>query len=216
MTVTSQLDEPIDGRTARAVRTRDALVDACLALIDDGDLRPTGPRIAARAGVSVRSVFQHFDDLESLFSAVGARVRERLAAIAVPIDSTAPHHERLAAFVDQRAQLLEAVTPVLRASLVHAGTSAAITRQYQHGHGLFRRQIDEAFAVELAAAPQPVRLHDALMVAASWPSWNMLRAAEGRSVSEARASMAWALRAAFGATDGAAASGLLDRGEVPS
>lgn len=207
MTAISQLDEPIDGRTARAVRTRDALVDACVALIDEGDLRPTGPRIAERAGVSVRSVFQHFDDLESLFSAVGARVRQRLAAIVAPIDPAAPRQERLAAFVDQRAQLLEAVTPVLRASLVHAATSAVITRQYEHGHELFRRQVDEAFAVELASAADPVRMHDALMVAASWPSWNMLRAAEGRSVSDARASMEWALQAAFAVTDAAQDAG---------
>ena len=31
MTTTSDLDEPIDGRTARAVRTKDAIVAACIA-----------------------------------------------------------------------------------------------------------------------------------------------------------------------------------------
>ncbi len=200
MTSTAHLDEPIDGRTARAVRTRDALVDACLALIDEGDLRPTGPRIAEQAGVSVRSVFQHFDDLEALFAAVGRRVTARMAAIVTPIDSTAALDERLTSFVDQRSQMLESVTPVMRASLVHVATSATINRQYAQGHAFFRRQVEEAFSAELAAATHPERLHDALLMAASWPSWNMLRQGDGRSVEESRRSMAWALQAALDAS----------------
>ena len=88
MPTDTHVDEPIDGRTARAVRTKDAIVDATLALIDDGDLRPTGPRIAERAGVSVRSIFQHFDDLDALFSAVGERVATRIVALLHPIDPT--------------------------------------------------------------------------------------------------------------------------------
>src|SRR6476659_8184485 len=92
-----------DGRTARAVRTRDAIVDACIALGEAGDLRPTAPRIAEHAGVSVRSVFQHFDDLETLFSAVGARVVQRIGPLYTPIDVSRPLSERLDSMVEQRA-----------------------------------------------------------------------------------------------------------------
>src|SRR5438132_352803 len=76
----------IDGRTARALRTREAIVDASIALVDEGDLRPTAPRIAERAKVSVRSVFQHFDDLEGLYAAVGDRLVERLLHVRMVID----------------------------------------------------------------------------------------------------------------------------------
>ena len=96
------VDEPIDGRTARAIRTREAIVDACIELVDAGELRPTAPRIAERASVSVRSVFQHFDDLETLYTAVGARVVERVALLTRPIDPATPLHERSAEFVRQR------------------------------------------------------------------------------------------------------------------
>ena len=51
-----------DGRTVRAERTRQALVDSLLNLLDEGQLTPTAAEIAARAGVSERSVFQHFPD----------------------------------------------------------------------------------------------------------------------------------------------------------
>ena len=70
--------EKIDGRTARARRTREAIVDATLALLDAGNLRPSADEIAERAGVSPRSIFQHFGDRETLQRAVGARQTERV------------------------------------------------------------------------------------------------------------------------------------------
>src|SRR3954464_1268479 len=106
MPTDTHVEEPIDGRTARAVRTKDAIVDATLALIDEGDLRPTGPRIAERAGVSVRSIFQHFDDLDALFSAVGLRVVDRIAGLIRPIDPADPLDQRSAAFLEQRTSVL--------------------------------------------------------------------------------------------------------------
>ena len=86
----------IDGRTARAVRTREAIVDACIALVDEGDVRPTALKVAERAGVSVRSVFQHFDDLEGLYAAIANRLVDRLGGVKVVVDAELPlgaaHH----------------------------------------------------------------------------------------------------------------------------
>src|SRR5258707_14588117 len=110
----------IDGRTARALRTREAIVDASIALVDEGDLRPTAPKIAERACVSVRSVFQHFDDLEGLYAAVADRLVERLGHLGLTVDPKQPLDPRLPEPVRQRAVLPGAVTPIRRASVVHA------------------------------------------------------------------------------------------------
>jgi hypothetical protein len=64
----------IDGRTARSERTRNAIVDAHLQLIREGDLRPTADRIAKQAGVSLRALWSHFADMEALFAESGQRV----------------------------------------------------------------------------------------------------------------------------------------------
>src|SRR3954468_21815765 len=76
-----------DGRAARSVRTRRAIVDAMRALHHEGDLRPTAPRVADRAGVSVRTVWQHFDDLEALLVEAGLRDLEIARSFVTPIDS---------------------------------------------------------------------------------------------------------------------------------
>src|SRR5438270_11069426 len=108
------------------MRTREAIVDASIALVDEGDLRPTAPRIAERAKVSVRSVFQHFDDLEGLYAAVGDRLVERLSHLRMAIDHGLASDDRIAEIVRQRAVLLEAITPVRRAATVHAPFSREV------------------------------------------------------------------------------------------
>ena len=107
-----------DGRTVRAERTRQALVDALLALLYEGQLQPTAERIAARAGVSECSLFQHFADREALYQAVAVEQYERIVPTLEPIDEALPLAERIDAFVEQRARLLETVTPVRRAALL--------------------------------------------------------------------------------------------------
>src|SRR3954449_1707672 len=79
-----------DGRAARSVRTRRAIVDAMRALHHEGDLRPTAPRIAERAGVSVRTVWQHFDDLETLLVEAGRRDLEIARSFVAPIEPSLP------------------------------------------------------------------------------------------------------------------------------
>src|ERR1043165_6133853 len=80
----------VDGRTARAQRTRAAVVDALLQLINEGDLRPTAPRIAERAKVSLRSVFQHFTDLEALYAAATTREIDIIAGLVEALPSEGP------------------------------------------------------------------------------------------------------------------------------
>src|SRR3954454_5900096 len=96
-----------DGRAARSVRTRRAIVDALRSLHHEGDLLPTAPRVAERAGVSVRTVWQHFDDIETLLVEAGRRDLEIAMTFVTPIDSNLPLAARIAALVDQRSRMYE-------------------------------------------------------------------------------------------------------------
>ena len=48
----------IDGRNQRSKRSRQAIVDALLVLIEEGTLVPTAQQISARAGVGIRTLFR--------------------------------------------------------------------------------------------------------------------------------------------------------------
>lgn len=171
----------VDGRTLRSLRTREAIVDATIELLEAGDLRPTAPRVAERAAVSVRSVFQHFDDLETLHAAVAERLATRLVGLVLPVSPELPLADRLARFVHQRSVLLEAVTPIRRAADVHGPFSTEITARLRDGQAFLRAELERTFAPELAAAGDDrAELLDALDACLSWATWDTIRAGMGR------------------------------------
>jgi len=180
-----------DGRTVRAERTRQALVDALLALLYEGQLRPTAERIAERAGVSERSVFQHFADREALYQAVAVEQYERVAPTLEPIDVSFPLGERIDVFVEQRTRLLETVTPVWRAALLLEPESEVVSSWLQTTRGRAATRLERVFRAELEQRGPSERgvLLAALVAASAWTSWEALRAHQSLSVEGARAAM---------------------------
>lgn len=157
-------------------------------LLDEGDLRPTAPRVAARAGVSVRSVFQHFADLETLHASVAERLVERVAVLVVPIDPALGLEERIERFTRQRGMLLEAITPIRRAADVHGPFSGEIRSRLSEGQRFLLGEVAAAFEPELAEAGEgrgEVLL--ALDAALSWATWHSLRNSHGCDVPTAEA-----------------------------
>jgi len=189
--------QKIDGRTARARRTREAIVDAVLGLLDAGDLRPSVEDIAARAGVSPRSIFQHFGDRETLLRAVGMRQTERVSQIVEHLPDTGPFDERVEAFVEQRARMLEFITPVRRAAVLNEPFSEGSHAGLQAFRAFKRAEAERVFAPELDARPAAEReeVVRALGAATDWNTWEALRAHQGLSVADAGAVMRRTIRA---------------------
>lgn len=189
-----------DGRTVRAERTRQALVDAMLDLLYEGDLQPTAERIATRAGVSERSVFQHFADREALYQAVARQQFERIMPTLRPVDPSRPLSDRIDAFVEQRSRLLEAVTPVRRAALLLEPSSEVVAGWLAKTRSAKASEVERVFRTELDALDEPRRgtVLGALAAASAWTSWESLRAHQRLSVDRARAAMREAVAALLG------------------
>src|ERR1700680_3195148 len=108
----------VDGRIRRGARNREAILDALIACYNDGILLPSVQQVAERAGLSARSVHNHFVDVEALRVEAERRQWDRFARLAVPIDMAARAGQRVRQLVDQRAAIFEGVTPVRRAALL--------------------------------------------------------------------------------------------------
>jgi TetR/AcrR family transcriptional regulator of autoinduction and epiphytic fitness len=177
-----------DGRSLRAARTREAVVEALLALNDKGNLRPTAREIADRAGVSLRSVYVHFEDLEDLFSAAAAKQFERIMELYRPLPTDGPLVERLDAFVGQRTRIMEAAAPVHRAALLQEPFSPALAEVMALTRTAGRDEIGRVFRTELdreeGAARQ--RLLASLQVASGPGTWETLRVHAGLSLEQSR------------------------------
>jgi AcrR family transcriptional regulator len=181
-------DERTDGRLERSERSRAAVIDALLDLVDAGDLRPPAERIAKRAGVSLRTVFHLFSDKEEIFAAAAQRQAERVLATLRPVDAGLPLDERVRAFVVERARLHERVAPVRRAAQLLEPFSKTVAVRLAQARALKRADVERVFHEELASLRAPAReeLVRALCAAASFSHWEQLRAHQGLTVEESR------------------------------
>jgi AcrR family transcriptional regulator len=181
-----------DGRTVRAERTRQALVDALLSLLDEGQLTPTAAAIAARAGVSERSVFQHFPDREALLEAVAREQYDRVVPTLRPVDATLPLDERIEQFVAQRARLYELIGGVRRAGLLVEHESVSVAGWLATARQAKAADVERVFRRELDATPGDERepLRAALIALCSWSAWDSWRTHQRLTVGRARAALA--------------------------
>jgi TetR/AcrR family transcriptional regulator, regulator of autoinduction and epiphytic fitness len=189
-----------DGRTIRAERTRQALVDALLGLLDEGQLRPTAERIAERAGVSERSLFQHFADRDALYQAVAVQQYERIVPTLEPIDLTLPLGERIDAFVEQRTGVLEKVSPVRRAALLLEPDSDVVSGWLEKTRRSKAAEVERVFRAELDLLAEDERgvVLAALVAASAWTSWEALRTHQKLGIGSSRAAMRTTLRRLLG------------------
>jgi AcrR family transcriptional regulator len=179
---------PIDGRTARSQRTRRAIVDAHLTLLNEGDLKPTAERIAERAGVSLRSLWTNFRDMESLFAASGERLIEHELAEYRPIPATLPLPQRVDEFCRQRARILELIAPVATAAAAREPFSAQLRRNRSRELSRVRDEVCQLFEAELGpTGPGRDRLVEALVVSSTFAVWSTLRGQLGLDPEEAAA-----------------------------
>jgi TetR/AcrR family transcriptional regulator of autoinduction and epiphytic fitness len=190
---------PADGRMARSHQTRRAIVDAMRALHAEGDLRPTAPRGAARAGVSLRTVWQHFADMEALLLEAGRRDLEILLQIVSPIGSDLPLAERVEMLADQRARVHERMTPGWRAARIQQPFSPELRRSKKRMTALGRAELEAVFANELdqLAPDKRQALADALQGISIWAFWDSLRSDVGLSPQQARDTVAGIFLALF-------------------
>jgi len=169
-----------DGRTRRGARNREAIIDALMAYYDDGLLQPSVQEVADRAGVSARSVHNHFADMEALRTEVADRQWMHVAPLASYLDVAQTVEARVKALVEQRAAIFEAVSPVRRAALLQLPESPAIAARLSQADRALRNQINRGFPEMSSYTLDAV---DALL---SWDTWNRLRAAQGLSVARAK------------------------------
>lgn len=181
----------IDGRVLRAARTRERIISATIDLIRGGDSTPRVIDIARTAGVSTRSIFQHFDDTEALFAAVAQQVVEALLPMAKPVDPALSWEDRLSALMQMRIQVNEALLPFRRAVALHQPRSPKLAAGVTAGRLFARERTEGAFAPELSQLAEDERKQvvDALLAASDWQMWFGLRTTYGLDLDTAASTM---------------------------
>jgi TetR/AcrR family transcriptional regulator, regulator of autoinduction and epiphytic fitness len=169
-----------DGRILRAERTRRLVVETFLDLVQEGELHPTAQQVSDRSGVSMRSIFRLFQDVDALHSAAIAAQLERVAHLFETPDATGPVEWRMTTLVAQRTRLYETIAPVRRMAIRLAPRSLPIAAELARANAILRDHLTQLFAPELAAMRQgrEAEAIEALDALTSWETWERLRTAQ--------------------------------------
>jgi TetR/AcrR family transcriptional regulator, regulator of autoinduction and epiphytic fitness len=190
-------DLPTDGREARTARTRVAIVDAWIELIEAGDVEPTARAVAAQAGIGLRTVFQHFEDLQALLAAGAMRHLERMAPLDTRIEATGSKDDRVHALVTKRAKWFEQVTPLRMAIAAKEASAPGLGSLMRAAEDRFASETARVFEKELNKSDKAGRteLAAALDAASCFSTWHHMRTRRNMSVATAKKVMTRQLHA---------------------
>ena len=141
----------LDGRRARREQNVDAVVDAMLDLLGDGHLSPGAAAVAERSGVSLRSVFRYFDDMDSLTDRAIARQMERAAPLFDLLEDSGDLAQRAARLGAHRVHQHRELAPFARVAILRSGRFPAVAEGVATRRDALRRQVEALFSRELDA-----------------------------------------------------------------
>jgi AcrR family transcriptional regulator len=172
-----------DGRKHRSQKSQTLIVNALLELVAKGNLAPSADQIADAAKVGRRSVFRHFNDMDTLYREMSHSIAATTQMILQRPLTAADWRGQVLELVDRRSAGFEKMKPFLLAGRIQRHRSAYLKSAHAKFVGLLRE-------VLTGILPEDV-LRDAVLVEAlnmllSFEAWNRLRDDQGLSVAKAK------------------------------
>jgi AcrR family transcriptional regulator len=188
------------GENARGRASRLRIAESMLELLREG-VQPTVAEVAARAGLSERTVFHHFAERDRVLELAAELQVARVLSMVRPVAADLPLDVRIRRFVRGRAKVLEDITPVRRAAILVEAGAPRLRELRDEVLAAARRELEVTFGAELAAMPPARRRRRlaALDAATTWATWEHLRTTAGLSVSQAEAVLRDAIAALLAA-----------------
>lgn len=188
----------VDGRTARRERNRSEVVDAALALVDEGELDPSIEQLTKRSGLSARSIFRYFEGLDDLRRAVIQRHFERIEPLVTGPDTDGgPLDVRIRRFVDTRIKVNETIAGTARTARLRAPYAPVIAEDISRYRKVLDAHVREHFAPEIKARSRAEAddLAAVIDVIVSVDGWNLMVSEYDRSRTQVRRAWTYALEA---------------------
>jgi AcrR family transcriptional regulator len=176
----------VDGRRERGRSSHKRIVEAMMELVVAGDLSPSAARVAEEAGIGLRTVFRHFDDMDALYAEITATITERVAPIVMAPYPDQPWRANVRELLRRRIRLFETTLPFRLAANIKRYQSPFLMGQYSRVVMLERELIVRLLPGSVRADRIGV---EALCAALSFHTWRTLRHDQSLSAEEAGAVM---------------------------
>ena len=168
----------VDGRRLRSERSKQAIVDATLSLMEEGILIPTAQQISDRAGVGIRSFFRHYEDMDTLFATIDSQTRDSTEALYLGGDREGTLQQRILHAVERHAEGFEQQKNMILSTAAQLWRSKTLRKNYARYQRGLRNDLDD-WLPELKKLPRSQR--EAVDAIASFEVWHRLRYHQGLS-----------------------------------
>jgi AcrR family transcriptional regulator len=172
------------------------VVDAALALVDEGVIDPSIQELTERSGLSARSIFRYFEGLDDLRRAVIRAHFERYRPMLETVNAgDGSLDTRVKRFVESRIKFNESIAVVAQTAQLRAHFAPVIAEDIHEYRSVADASVRRYFAPELKTRPKGeaedlIALIDVLV---SFDAWDLLSHEHGRSRSQIRRSWTLAL-----------------------
>ena len=168
-------------------------------LFEETGVQPTVAEVAERAGISPRSVFRYFDDVDALTrAAIDSRFREAISYAVLPLlpdDLDA----RIDVLITTRANLYDFMGSTTRLVRIRLADNPLVAQTVARSRNLMRMQLREVFGPELdALGGEADMVLDLLDVLFGPESWTLLLETHHDHVDAARVVLAAGTRRLLG------------------
>ena len=175
-----------DGRRQRSDRSRRRIIEALFDLIGEGDMSPSAVSVAERADVGLRTVFRHFEDMDSIYDEMTAELSDAvMPKIMAPYETT-NWRDRLMESVEKRAEIFEMIFPMKVCMSLRRFQSDFIQTQYERDVALGRSTLKAILPEEIVSNRT---LFAALETTLAFTTWRRLRQDQNLSVESAMAAI---------------------------
>ncbi|MGI9286125.1 MAG: TetR/AcrR family transcriptional regulator [Pseudomonadales bacterium] len=165
-----------DGRIQRSERSRQLIIDAMLALVNEGNLIPTAQQVADRAGVAIRTVFRHFSEMENLYAEMDSYLKPTYEGLFLGGDRSGSLEERVLHAVERHANAYSAMGLVIQSTLSLIWRSPVLKKNYARNQRGLRKDLDD-WLPELKKVS--VETREAIDAITSFEFWDRLQSQQG-------------------------------------
>lgn len=145
-------------------------------------MNPSAARVAERAAVGQRTVFRHFEDMDSLFGEMAEQIQSEVMPIVLAPYVSSDWRERLLELIKRRSDVFERIFPVRVSANLRRFQSRFLMDEYRRGIMFERQTLKAILPPEILG---DAVLLDALDVATGFHSWRRMRQDQNLSQQEA-------------------------------
>ena len=132
----------VDGRILRSQKSQNIILESIINLIINGNLYPTAEEVAKESGIAIRTVFRHFDDMETLLMKVDESINLKVINDEKKIKLDSPLNTRLSLIINERIYYYDKYENIMIATITQLPKYKILQKRYPEYQKLLRKRTE--------------------------------------------------------------------------